>query len=188
MERGPREGRRLRACPRPCVSYGSRSCVCFRRKFESGTVTEKEERARQNLEEEAGGTEDGSESGSDLKELDVWLQVGSAKASGSSGDGEAPQTEDAFPDSRLGRIRQSHALLQQFTPKELKILKGLKRNTSPKAWTLREDLVVLTLNLSNREIAEILTDRNKEAVKKRLQLLRSKGLAKRPPIQPAPQA
>jgi hypothetical protein len=82
---------------------------------------------------------------------------------------------------RLDRIRESHVLLQQFTPKELKILMNLKRNTSPKAWTLREDLVVLSLPLSNREIAEILNDRNKEAVKKRLQLLRSKGLNKREP-------
>jgi DNA-binding MarR family transcriptional regulator len=81
----------------------------------------------------------------------------------------------------LGRIKESHALLQQFSPKELKILMNLKRNTSPKAWTLREDLVVLSLSLSNREIADILNDRNKEAVKKRLQLLRSKGLIKREP-------
>jgi len=81
--------------------------------------------------------------------------------------------------NRLDRIKESHALLQRFTPKELKILLNLKRNTSPKAWTLREDLVVLTLPASNREVAQILNDRNKEAVKKRLQLLKSKGLAKR---------
>ena len=87
--------------------------------------------------------------------------------------------QEEGPKSRLEQIRESHALLRQFTPKELKILMNLKRNTSPKAWTLREDLVVLTLSMSNREIAEILTDRNKEAVKKRLQLLRSKGLTKR---------
>ncbi len=83
--------------------------------------------------------------------------------------------------SRLDRIKESHALLQQFNSKELKILMNLKRNTSPKAWTLREDLVVLTLAISNRDIADLLNDRNKEAVKKRLQLLRSKGLAKRLP-------
>lgn len=80
---------------------------------------------------------------------------------------------------RVDKIRESHALLKQFSQKELKILMGLKRNTSPKAWTIREDLVVLSLPMSNREIAEILKDRNKEAVKKRLQLLRSKGLTKR---------
>jgi len=62
---------------------------------------------------------------------------------------------------------------------ELQILVDLKRNTSPKAWTLREDLMVLTVPMSNRGIAEMLKDRNKEAVKKRLQLLKSKGLAKR---------
>ncbi len=39
--------------------------------------------------------------------------------------------------------------------------------------------MVLTLPLSNREIAGLLKERNKEAVKKRLQLLKSKGLAKR---------
>lgn len=88
-------------------------------------------------------------------------------------------TPSALTDDRLERIKRSHALLQQFTPKELKILLNLKRNTSPKAWTLREDLVVLTLPASNREVAQILQDRNKEAVKKRLQLLKSKGLSKR---------
>jgi hypothetical protein len=81
--------------------------------------------------------------------------------------------------SRIDQIKESYALLRRFTPKELKILTNLKRNTSQKAWTLREDLVVLSLPLSNREIADILHDRNKEAVKKRLQLLRSKGLLKR---------
>jgi len=91
----------------------------------------------------------------------------------------------AGPSDRLEQIKQSHALLRQFTPKELKTLLNLKRNTSPKAWSLREDLVVLTLPASNREIAELLTDRNKEAVKKRLQLLRSKGLSKRQPEPPA---
>ena len=87
--------------------------------------------------------------------------------------------QDAGSKSRVDRIKESHALLQQFNVKELKLLMSLKRNTSPKAWTLREDLVVLTLPMSNREIAEVLKDRNKEAVKKRLQLLRSKGLNKR---------
>ncbi|MGB6066318.1 MAG: hypothetical protein WBG50_16065 [Desulfomonilaceae bacterium] len=82
---------------------------------------------------------------------------------------------------RLEQIKESHSLLKQFTSKELKTLLNLKRNTSPKAWSLREDLVVLTLPASNREIAELLSDRNKEAVKKRLQLLRSKGLVKRLP-------
>lgn len=86
---------------------------------------------------------------------------------------------------RLEMIKESHALLKQFTPRELKALIDLKRNTSPKAWTLREDLVVLTLQLSNREIAELLKERNKEAVKKRLQLLKTKGLAKRQ--NPSPQ-
>ena len=81
--------------------------------------------------------------------------------------------------SRVDSIKESHTLLRQFSQKELKILMNLKRNTSPKAWTLREDLVVLTLSMSNREIADVLKERNKEAVKKRLQLLRSKGLNKR---------
>ena len=89
-----------------------------------------------------------------------------------------------FPEDRLDQIKESHELLKQFTPKELKILLNLKRNTSPKAWTVREDLVVLTLPKSNREIAELLKDRNKEAVKKRLQLLKSKGLTKRVPEGP----
>jgi hypothetical protein len=90
-----------------------------------------------------------------------------------------PLSPSMLTNDRLGRIKESHTLLQQFTPKELKILLNLKRNTSPKAWTLREDLVVLTLPASNREVAQLLQDRNKEAVKKRLQLLKSKGLSKR---------
>lgn len=81
--------------------------------------------------------------------------------------------------TRLDQIKESHALLRQFNPRELKILMNLKRNTSAKAWSLREDLVVLTLPMSNRELADLLNERNKEAVKKRLQLLRSKGLSKR---------
>jgi len=81
---------------------------------------------------------------------------------------------------RLELIKQSHSFLKQFTINELQILIDLKRNTSPKAWSLREDLMILTVQMSNRGIAEILKDRNKEAVKKRLQLLKSKGLAKRP--------
>lgn len=81
--------------------------------------------------------------------------------------------------NRIERIKESYTLLCQFSPIELKILLNLKRNTSPKAWSLREDLVVLTFPAGNRELADKLHDRNKEAVKKRLQLLRSKGLSKR---------
>lgn len=90
-----------------------------------------------------------------------------------------PELIDGGGKNRLDQIKQSHTLLRQFSQKELKLLMNLKRNTSPKAWTLREDLVVLSIPKSNREIAEILKGRNKEAVKKRLQLLRSKGLTKR---------
>lgn len=86
------------------------------------------------------------------------------------------------PPSRLNSIKESHALLKQFTSVELKILLNMKRNASEKAWSLREDLVVLTLPMSNREIADYLKDRNKEAVKKRLQLLRTKGLIQRRPV------
>lgn len=124
----------------------------------------------------------------DDAELDPWLEVEKIDVTeqneGILGMPPAP-AEGHGPRLRLDVIKESHALLRQFTAKELKVLMNLKRNTSPKAWTLREDLVVLTLNLSNREIAEILQDRNKEAVKKRLQLLKSKGLAKRQP-EPAP--
>jgi hypothetical protein len=91
----------------------------------------------------------------------------------------APPVDVALK-KRLELIKESHSLLKQFTVTELQILIDLKRNTSPKAWSLREDLVVLTVPMSNRGIAEMLKDRNKEAVKKRLQLLKSKGLAKRP--------
>ncbi len=132
----------------------------------------------------------------DSKDLDAWLEPESH---------EELESEDEFfaephmpvppldvsrggPSDRLEQIKESHALLRQFTPKELKTLLNLKRNTSPKAWSLREDLMVLTLPASNREIAELLTDRNKEAVKKRLQLLRSKGLAKRQPEPPNAQS
>jgi hypothetical protein len=80
---------------------------------------------------------------------------------------------------RLDRIKESYELLKQFSVNELKILLTLKRNGSPKGWTLREDLLVLTSTRTSREVAEALQARNKEAVKKRLQLLRSKGLIRR---------
>jgi hypothetical protein len=126
---------------------------------------------------------------SDAKDFDVWLEPEPA----ADFDVEetffiAPPPEETASMNRLEQIKESHSLLKQFTPKELKVLMTLKRNTSPKAWTLREDLVVLTLALSNREIAEILKDRNKEAVKKRLQLLKSKGLGKRPSETPVPES
>lgn len=121
----------------------------------------------------------------DSRELEPWLNGEPANEFDTDEDfihGAVPG--DLASRTRLERIKQSYELLRQFTPKELKVLMSLKRNTSPKAWTLREDLVVLTLALSNREIAEMLQDRNKEAVKKRLQLLKSKGLAKRPSESP----
>jgi hypothetical protein len=150
-------------------------------------VIDNHERTSENTKEEAGGTEGEPRSESNFKDLEAWLEMEPLEPVGCAPDGDMLDAGEIPSESRLGWIKQSYALLRQFTPKELKILKSLKRNTSPKAWTLREDLVVLTLNLSNREIAEILKDRNKEAVKKRLQLLRSKGLAKRPPEEAAPQ-
>jgi hypothetical protein len=126
---------------------------------------------------------------SEDKDLESWLEAEPA----TEFDPEEsyfvpslPSVVDGMMKKRLDQIKESHSLLRQFTPKELKILMTLKRNTSPKAWTLREDLVVLTVSMSNREIAEMLQDRNKEAVKKRLQLLRSKGLAKRPSLPETP--
>jgi len=123
----------------------------------------------------------------DSRELEPWLNGEPAAEFDAEEDfirGSTP--EDIASRTRLHRIKESYELLRQFTPKELKVLTNLKRNTSPKAWSLREDLVVLTLAMSNREIAELLQDRNKEAVKKRLQLLKSKGLSKRQPESPAP--
>ncbi|MBM3302044.1 MAG: hypothetical protein FJY85_19100 [Deltaproteobacteria bacterium] len=125
------------------------------------------------------------ESGYDIKALEAWLEMEQPAADSCEAEALLPSSE-AGARNRVDRIKQSHALLRQFTPKELRILLSLKRNTSSKAWTLREDLVVLTLGLTNREIADLLKDRNKEAVKKRLQLLRSKGLTKRQIEPPAP--
>jgi len=127
---------------------------------------------------------------SDPRDLESWLEPDSHHEFDVEEDFSIPHAETGglAARTRLDRIRQSHALLKRFTFKELKILLNLKRNTSPKAWSLREDLVVLTLGLSNREIADLLKDRNKEAVKKRLQLLKSKGLAKRQPDPPSSQA
>jgi len=124
-----------------------------------------------------------SQWGPDTKDLDPWFDADGTAEFDSEVDHVVIPPPPPVPDAynRLERIKESHGLLRQFTPKELKILLNLTRNTSPKAWTLREDLIVLTLQSSNREIAELLKDRNKEAVKKRLQLLKSKGLTKRPP-------
>ncbi len=115
------------------------------------------------------------------RDFESWLEP--------NGTGEFEPEENHFVQGavldtalkkRLELIKESHSLLKQFTIDELQLLIDLKRNTSAKAWTLREDLMVLTVQMSNRGIAEMLKDRNKEAVKKRLQLLKSKGLAKRP--------
>ena len=125
----------------------------------------------------------------DDKDFETWLEGEPATEFEPDDHFYVPQLPiDATLKKRLDQIRESHSLLRQFTPKELKILMSLKRNTSPKAWTMREDLVVLTVPMSNREIAEILQDRNKEAVKKRLQLLRSKGLTKRQPLSAIPES
>jgi hypothetical protein len=146
------------------------------------TVAEKDRKGKKN-ETEAIVPDSDAQWWSDGKDFDGWLEPEPTT------DFEAEETffeppilpvpEMTAPKNRLERIKESHGLLRQFSPKDLKVLLTLKRNTSPKAWTLREDLVVLTLPMSNREIAEVLQDRNKEAVKKRLQLLRSKGLIKR---------
>jgi hypothetical protein len=129
---------------------------------------------------------------SEDKDLESWLDAEPATEFEAEDTYFVPSaslsTVDGAAKRRLDQIKESHFLLRQFTPKELKILMTLKRNTSPKAWTLREDLVVLTVSMSNREIAEMLQDRNKEAVKKRLQLLRSKGLAKRQPLPGTPES
>jgi hypothetical protein len=150
------------------------------------TVADKDRKTTEPMTESDGGaTEPQSEHNS--REFEAWLEIEPSPAD-SCGIDELSPWPEASAKSRLDRIKQSHALLRQFTPKELGILLSLKRNTSPKAWTLREDLVVLTLNLSNRDIADVLKDRNKEAVKKRLQLLRSKGLSKRHPEVGIPQS
>jgi hypothetical protein len=155
-------------------------------------VADKERKSRKSKSERT-VTDSGVSWWSDTKDLEAWLEP--------EPDAELESDEDFFepqipevplssvgPSDRLQQIKESHALLRQFTPKELKTLLNLKRNTSPKAWSLREDLVVLTLSSSNREIAELLKDRNKEAVKKRLQLLKSKGLSKRQPEPPTSQS
>lgn len=118
----------------------------------------------------------------DPKEFESWFDPdGTAEFDSDVDHVVIPPPPTQIAQDRLERIKESHGLLKQFTAKELKILLNLTRNTSPKAWTLREDLMVLTLQSSNREIAELLKERNKEAVKKRLQLLKSKGLTKRQP-------
>jgi hypothetical protein len=146
------------------------------------TVADKDRKGEKN-ENETIVSESNAQWWSNGKDFDGWLESEQAtdfESEDTFFDSSLPSLSGMRgPKNRLERIRESHALLRQFTGKELKVLMTLKRNTSPKAWTLREDLVVLTLPKSNREIADVLQDRNKEAVKKRLQLLRSKGLIKR---------
>jgi hypothetical protein len=146
------------------------------------TVAEKDRKSKKN-ETEAIVPDSDAQWWSDGKDFDGWLEpepTTDFESEDSFFESPVPPVlEMRGPKNRVERIKESYALLRQFSPKELKVLMTLKRNTSPKAWTLREDLVVLTLPMSNREIADVLHDRNKEAVKKRLQLLRSKGLIKR---------
>jgi hypothetical protein len=146
------------------------------------TVAEKDRKSKKS-ETETIVSDSDAQWWNDSKDFDGWLEA-EPTTEFESEDGffespMPPMSEMRGPKNRLERIKESYSLLRQFSPKELKVLMTLKRNTSPKAWTLREDLVVLTLPKSNREIADVLQDRNKEAVKKRLQLLRSKGLIKR---------
>jgi hypothetical protein len=153
------------------------------------TVPEKDRKGKKNKTDGIGPDSD-AQWWTDGKDFDSWLEP-EPTADFDADDHffeppVPPIPELRGPKNRLERIKESHALLRQFSSKELKVLMTLKRNTSPKAWTLREDLVVLTLPMSNREIADLLQDRNKEAVKKRLQLLRSKGLIKRQTEPPTP--
>jgi hypothetical protein len=144
-------------------------------------VGEKDQKAKK-IKTEVVRTEADPQWWSDSAEFDGWVDHEPAAAFEPNGTpfvAPIPDSTSTGSKNRVDFIKESHSLLRQFSQKELKILMNLKRNTSPKAWTLREDLVVLTLAMSNREIADLLKDRNKEAVKKRLQLLRSKGLNKR---------
>ena len=149
------------------------------RSIERGQMAAKKEKSEPKERVEADAAAESSKA-SDDKSAPIEVKTAETKP-------EAPGSDifGQLPDDRLDQIKESHELLKQFSAKELKTLLNLKRNTSPKAWTVREDLVVLTLPKSNREIAEILQDRNKEAVKKRLQLLKSKGLTKRAPDGPS---
>lgn len=156
------------------------------------TVAEKDRKGKKKNKVEEVSPDSDAQWWTNGKDFDNWLDPEAAPDFESEENvfdsSSSPISEMLGPKNRLERIRESHALLRQFSPKELKVLITLKRNTSPKAWTLREDLVVLTLPMSNREIADVLQDRNKEAVKKRLQLLRSKGLIKRQTDTPASQS
>jgi hypothetical protein len=156
--------------------------------WRGATVADKDRKSKKSKSEGA-GADSSAPWWPNSKDLDAWLEPEPHEELESEDEFFAESRKPAQAlevgapglSGRLETIKESHALLRQFTSKELKTLLNLKRNTSPKAWSLREDLVVLTLPASNREIAELLTDRNKEAVKKRLQLLRSKGLTKRQP-------
>jgi hypothetical protein len=131
-----------------------------------------------------GGAGTGVQWWTEAAALDDWLQPESIEDL--EGHGELYEQRNELASelletrTRIDRIKESHDLLKQFTASELRNLVNLKRNTSLKAWSLREDLVVLTFPMSNKDLAQWLPDRNREAVKKRLQLLKTKGLQKRP--------
>lgn len=87
--------------------------------------------------------------------------------------------------SRREEIRSSHARLRMFAPWELQVLLTLKRPPGPKGWTLREDILILTAPVEEWELSKTFPERNIASVKKRLQLLKSKGLAERRTQEPA---
>ncbi len=106
------------------------------------TVAEKDRKGKKNETEPIVSDSD-SQWWSDSKDFDGWLESEPA-ADFESEDGFfesaiPPLAEMRGPKNRLERIKESYGLLRQFSPKELKVLMTLKRNTSPKAWTLRED-------------------------------------------------
>lgn len=89
------------------------------------------------------------------------------------------------PDRKNERIkimRETFAKATQLTPEELRALRNIPRFHRKielgKNWSISEDLTILTLNVSKKQLAQVL-DRTPHSIRKRWSVLRQYGLHRR---------
>ncbi|MBW2146560.1 MAG: hypothetical protein JRG73_03830 [Deltaproteobacteria bacterium] len=85
-------------------------------------------------------------------------------------------------DERMRVIRETFAKAAQLAPEELRSLRNVPRFNrnirSGKNWSISEDLTVLTLNLTKKQLARLL-HRTPNSIRKRWSTLRQYGLHRR---------
>ncbi len=85
-------------------------------------------------------------------------------------------------DERIQIMRETYAKATQLTPEELRSLRKIPRFNrnirSGRNWSISEDLTVLTLNLTKKQLAKLL-HRTPNSIRKRWSILRQYGLHRR---------